>query len=221
VSQFQTSPNTGLISSNVALYWPWVKIQDPTQNNQIRSINPVGHIAGVFARTIRNRNVGKAPGGITDGALLGVVGLTKKTTQGDRDTLYPNRVNPLIDTPQTGLAVWGVRTIDITGQFRFINARLLFRFVEKSLFNATHFAIFENNGSALWERLRLTCTGFLLDLQASGHFAGNKPSDAFFVICDSSNNNSNSNATKIDIGIAPNKPGEFLIITLTQVAAKS
>jgi len=203
----------GRMSMWAALYWPWIKVSDPLSNNRPKLMPPMGHIAGVYARTDNNRNVGKSPGGTVDGALRFLLGLEYESTQGERDLVYPNKINPLVTGVQTGLAVWGVRTISPTSEWRYINARRLFMFLEKSIFEATHWIVFENNGPGLWTRIKAQIEGFLKALFNENYFAGNSPAQAFFVIVDDSNNppeSVNNGQVIIDIGIAPNKPAEFV-----------
>lgn len=212
----------GRFTNYAAMYWPWVKIADPLNNNRATVFPPLGHIAGIYARTDINRNVGKSPGGTVDGQLRFLVGLERNTTQGDRDFVYPAKINPLIASPQTGMAVWGVRQIALESQWRYINARRLFMFCEVSVFNATHWIVFENNGPGLWARIKLQLTSFLNNLFNDGYFAGTKPTDAFFVICDESNNpqsNIDAGVVIIDVGIAPNKPAEFVRFRFQQFTA--
>ncbi len=204
-----------------ALYWPWVRVADPLSNGRPLTMPAVGHIAGVYARTDSNRNVGKSPGGTVDGALNFLLGLETITTQADRDFVYPNRINPLISSPQTGLAVWGVRTMAGPSQseWRYISARRLFNFLEKSIFNATAWIVFENNGPALWTRIASQLNGFLTAMFNDGLFAGRTPSEAFFVIVDSSNNTAASidlGQVIIDVGVAPNRPAEFVRFRFAQ-----
>ena len=196
-----------------ALYWPWVKVADPLSNNRPLLMPPLGHVAGVYARTDNNRNVGKSPGGTVDGALRFLLGLEYESTQGERDLVYPNKINPLVTGVQTGLAVWGVRTISPTSEWRYINARRLFMFLEKSIFESTHWIVFENNGPGLWTRIKAQVEGFLKSLFNENYFAGNSPAQAFFVIVDDTNNppeSINNGQVIIDVGIAPNKPAEFV-----------
>jgi phage tail sheath protein FI len=203
----------GQFSKYSAMYWPWLKVADPTRGNRLVAFPPVSHVAGIYARTDTTRNVGKSPGGVIDGALRFLDSLELVPAQGERDLVYSNKINPLISSPQTGLAVWGVRTLSATSTWRYINARRLFMFLEKSIFNSTHWIVFENNGPPLWARIRAQLTGFLTGLFSDGLFAGNSPSEAFFVIVDDSNNTSatiNAGQVVIDIGVAPNKPAEFV-----------
>ena len=203
----------GRFSKFAALYWPHIRVADPLANGRPLTIPPLGHVAGIYARTDTTRNVGKAPGGTVDGALNFLLGLESEPTQGERDFVYPNKINPLISSPQTGLAVWGVRTIAIESEWRYINARRLFMFLEKSVYNATGWIVFENNGGGLWARISGQLNGFMNNLFNEGLFFGASPSDAFFVIVDETNNDADSiNAGQviIDVGAAPNRPAEFV-----------
>jgi phage tail sheath protein FI len=203
----------GRFSNFAAMYWPWIKIADPLTNGRPLTIPSLGHVCGIYARTDVNRNVGKSPGGTVDGQLSFLLGLESIPTQGERDYVYPNQINPFISSPQTGNAVWGVRTIAIDSTWRYINARRLFMFVEKSVYNSTFWIVFENNGPALWTRIKAQVAGFLLALYNDGYFAGSTPDQAFFVVCDDTNNTAATIALGqviVDVGIAPNKPAEFV-----------
>lgn len=207
-------------SKYAAMYWPWIKVTDPLNAAKTLTIPPLGWVAGVYARTDQTRNVGKAPGGTIDGALRFLTGLESDPDKGDRDLVYPLRVNPLINTTQTGLAVWGVRTLSPTNDvLRYVHAVRLFQFVEKSIFNSTFNFVFESITANLYGQLKTACTGFLLNLYTTGHFAGNSPTQAFFVICDETNNPpevANAGQVVVDIGIAPNRPGEFIRFRFSQ-----
>lgn len=204
-----------LQSSNfAAIYWPWIKVKDPLANNRPLTVPPLGHVAGVFARTDANKNAGKAPGGTIDGQLNYLIGLESIPTQTDRDTVYQNRINPFISTDLNGTAVWGVRTISADSRWKLINARRVFMFVEKSVFSLTQWAIFENNGPALWAKLKAQLTGFLTELYNQGYFAGSTPSEAFKVVIDTSNNDQSTidaGQLFIDISLRPFKSVEFIV----------
>ena len=203
-----------------AMYWPWIRVTDPTNAAKILTVPPLAWVAGIYSRTDATRNVGKAPGGTIDGALRFLTGLESDPDKGERDTVYPVRINPLINTTQTGLAVWGVRTMSPTNDvLRYINAVRLFQFVEKSIFNSTFGFVFESITSNLYAQIKTTIDGFLLNLYNTGHFAGSSPGAAFFVICDGTNNPpevANLGQVIVDIGIAPNRPGEFIRFRFSQ-----
>ncbi len=213
-------------STRGAYYWPFVQIYDTVRRAK-RIMTPAGHIAGVYARTDSDRNVGKAPAGITDGAIRGITGIARSAVNfepivpgdGTADTLYPARVNPLVSDPSTGMAVWGARTISLDPEWRYIQASRLFMFVEKSVYNALFWVVFENNGPALWVKSRAQINGFLGNLFADGYFAGTTPEEAYFVIADSSNNPQtavDAGLFTIDVGLAANKPAEFVRLRFQQ-----
>jgi hypothetical protein len=211
----------GRYSKYAACYWPWIKIADTLANGRPLTVPPLGHIAGVYARTDNNKNVGKAPAGTVDGALNYCIGLERIPTQTDRDLVSPARINSLVDSVQTGRAVWGTRTMASPSQseWRHINATRLFMFLEKSIVNSTHWVVFENNGPSLWTRITAQLSGFLGGLFQENYFAGTTPSEAYFVKCDSTNNTAETvEAGKviIDVGVAYNKPAEFVVFRFTQ-----
>jgi len=211
-------------TSYLAIYSPWIKIADPLNEGRAKLMPSCGHVAGVYARTDNNVNVGKAPAGITDGALNYCIGLESRFSKGERDVLYQARVNPLVDSPYTGRAVWGARTVSLDSEWRYIQARRLFIFCKKSTFNDTHWAVFENNDELLWSRIKLQLTGFLSNLYNDGYFKGATPSEAFEVIVDSSNNTQaqiDAGLVTVDVGIAPNKPGEFVRFRFSQKTANA
>lgn len=215
-----TAFRRGLTATNTrtAMYWPWVKVYDELTQS-VKTMTPVGHVAGCYARTDAIENIGKAPAGITDGQLYGITDIDKHLLLPDRDTLYQDKVNPLVADSTLGMVVWGARTTSLEFQWRYVNARRLFMYVEESVRNATQWVVFENNGSALWNKVKMQVGGFLSNLYADGYFAGNTPEEAYFVVCDSSNNPSSSvdnGFLYVDIGLAVNKPAEFVVFRFSQ-----
>lgn len=211
-------------TTRAALYHPWVRIADPLAQGRKLDFPPAAIIAGIYARTDINRNVSKAPAGITDGALRGIMELTYSTNKAQRDVIYPARVNPLVDEPQTGMCVWGARTLSLDSLWRYINVRRLFQFLEKSTFLATHWVVFENNDATTRTRVRLQMEAFLLFLFQQDYFTGKTPSEAFYVVCDESNNPPSVVDQGIlicDIAVAPKKPSEFVVFRFQQKTAQA
>jgi len=205
-------------SKRYAMYYPNVKVLDPLTAQSI-VFTPVGHVGGCYARTDINRNVAKAPAGITDGALRSILKLERTLKKSERDSVYPYRVNPLVDEPQTGTAVWGCRTGSLDPAWRYIQITRLFQFLEKSTFEATHWVCFENNNPSTRLRVKLQMEGFLLNLFNEGYFAGASPAEAFQVVCDKSNNPQtaiDAGLLYCDIAVSPEKPSEFVVFRFSQ-----
>jgi len=206
-------------SSYAALYGPHIRIKDPVTDSSL-DVPCGGHVAGVYARTDRIRNVGEAPAGVQKGQLNWLEGLEQTLGEQQVGVLTQNKINALVDWAQTGRCVWGARSLDISGgEWPYVQQRRLFMFVEKSVYQATHVHVFENNGPVLWARIRQQVTGFLTTLFNQGYLAGSSPSQAFFVICDETNNPQETvdmGLVFCDVGIAPNKPAEFLVFRFQQ-----
>jgi len=207
-------------SSYAALYYPWVTVADPlTADSRPLNVPPGGFIAGVFARTDTQRNVGKAPAGINDGKLLGCIGLERILEKGERDILYPVRINPLVASAQTGRAVWGQKTLSLDAEWGRIQARRLFIFLEKSIENASYWVVFENSGPSTWGRMLSQGNGFFSTLFRDGYFRGDTPSAAYKIVIDETNNPPEVMDQYIiiaDYYAAPNKAGEFIRLRFQQ-----
>lgn len=203
----------GSLSEYAAMYWPRIKIANELKEGAPKIVSQVGHVIGCYARTDIEKNVGKTPAGVDDGQINGIIELEFKTTKGDRDLVYPGALNPLREDAFVGRAVWGGKTLAITGDFTRVNARRLFIFLEKSVFNSTHDLVFENIGSQLYSKIKLRLDGFLGVLFEDGYFRGDTPEQAYRVVVDESNNPpavANARQVITDVYIAVNEPAEFI-----------
>jgi phage tail sheath protein FI len=209
---------------NAAIYYPNINyINDATGVPVLVPCS--GFVAGIYAKTAANKNVGKSPGGIVDGALDadGIIGPEFKVDLADRDRLYQARINPLMTSAATGFVVWGVRTLSKDTRWRYINARLLHNFLMYQLKLNLQWVVFENNGPALWVKVTTALEGFMSSLFRLGYFAGQSKEQAYFIKCDSRNNNQttvDAGRVIIDVGFSPSKPGEFVTFNLSQPASQ-
>lgn len=203
-----------------AIYYPNIYfLNEVTQRPELIPVSAFA--AGVYAKTANNKNIGKSPGGVEDGALdgEGTIGAEFRLELADRDALYQSRINPIISSNATGLAVWGVRSLSKDQRWRYINARQLHNFLMYSLSLNLQWAVFENNGPPLWAKIETALKGYMGSLFRLGYFAGETEAEAFFVKCNSTNNNATTIAQGkaiIDVGFSPNIPAEFVIFSLQQ-----
>lgn len=211
------------ISKNAAMYWPWVYITDPV-TNKTSLFPPLGHVAGVYARTINNKNVSKAPAGQDDGQLRFVVGCERELKDSEMAIVNPIGVNSILKRSTVGTAVWGARTLDVDSEWRYVQVRMLALFLEKSIYNSTHWINFENNDPELWGRIKFQLNAFFGNLFRAKYFSGVTEKEAFFIVCDETNNPQDSidaGRVFIDVGFAPKKPAEFVIFRLSQMTQTS
>lgn len=209
-------------TKNAAIYYPNVYfINDNTELPEL--IPASGFAAGVYAKTARNKNVGKSPAGIVDGALdaAGTVGPEFRLTRANQDDLYQSRINPLPTSAATGFVVNGARSLSKEPRWRYINARLLHIFLMYTTKLQLQWTVFENNGPQLWQKIETALRGYYGSLFRLGYFFGQNQEEAFFVKCNANNNSQvtiDQGRVNIDIGFSPNKPAEFVVFTLTQPA---
>jgi phage tail sheath protein FI len=210
-----------------ALYYPWMQIIDPTQRPDpgsapaTLSVPPSGFVAGIYARSDIQRGVHKAP------ANEVVFGLTKFETAinfGRQAVLNPEGINALRFFPGRSNRVWGARTMSSDPEWRYVNVRRLFIYLEHSIDKATQWAVFEPNNERLWRNIRQTIEDFLVVTWRTGALMGTKPEEAFFVRCDRSTmaqNDLDNGRLICEIGVAPTYPAEFVIFRIGQWTADS
>ncbi|HKJ67404.1 MAG TPA: phage tail sheath C-terminal domain-containing protein [bacterium] len=205
-------------SSYGALYWPWVRVLDPLTGRPI-SMPPSGAVVGSYSATDVRRGVHKAPAGIEDGFLNSVVGIEKIVTKGEHDLLNPAGVNVIRSFPGLGIVLWGARTVSQDAEWKYINVRRLFLFLEESIDEGTQWVVFEPNDPVLWARIVRNVSAFLRIQWLEGKLVGSKPEEAFFVKCDAETNPPESvdlGRVITVIGVAPSKPAEFVIFRIMQ-----
>ncbi|WP_369359801.1 phage tail sheath family protein [Streptomyces sp. cg2] len=201
-----------------ALYYPWVTV--PGVDGIPRTVVPSGHLAGVWARTDAERGVFKAP---ANQSLRGVLDLPTLLTDDQNGELNEKGVNCLRVFPGRGLLVWGARTRSRSRDWRYLNVRRLVSFLSDSIRQSSTWAVFEPNDDRLWGTLRHAVSSFLTDQWRQGALLGRTPDEAFYVICDRTNNTSatiDAGQVICDIGIAPVRPAEFVHFTITQIAGQ-
>ncbi len=211
-----------------AFYYPWIVVADPKTGRPV-SMPPGGHIAGMIARTDLARGVFKAPANeVVLGPLMQDAGdqgpLTQKVTDGLQAMLNPRGVNCFRDfrDSQRGVRMWGARTMSSNGQWKYLNVRRLFIYVEQSILQGTQWVVFEPNDPYTWNRVVSSVSAFLTTLWRSGGLVGATPQEAFTVTCDATTMTQDdiANGRLIClIGIAPVKPAEFVIFRFSQFTA--
>lgn len=205
-------------STRGALYYPFVRVLDPVTDREI-NLPPSGFVAGIYARNDVEHGVHKAPANeVVSGAIKFEVMINKA----QQDVLNPENINVLRFFEGRGYRVWGARTISSDPEWKYVNVRRYFLYLERSIERGTQWAVFENNGDALWANVRDTIEDFLYNEWNSGHLLGLKPEDAYFVRCDRTTmtqNDLDNGRLVCLIGVAPLRPAEFVIFRIGQWTA--
>jgi phage tail sheath protein FI len=200
-----------------ALYYPRVVVPDPLTGGQ-RVIGPSGHVLGIYARVDNTRGVHKAP---ANEVLLGISALETFVSRGQQEILNPRGINVLRDlrSDRRGLRVFGARCLTSEEEWVHVNVRRLFIFIEESLAEGSQWVVFEPNDQRLWQRVRDSISIFLEGVWRDGALMGAKKEEAFFVTCDRSTMDDDdilNGRLVVEIGIAPVRPAEFVILRIGQ-----
>jgi hypothetical protein len=211
-------------SSYAALYVPWVISPNPlaTAGSAIPAdiaVPPTGYVAGIYARSDENNGVSKAP---ANEVILGASRLERDISFAEQGLLNPLGINCLRYFPNRGYRVWGARTASSDPEFMYVNVRRYLIYLEHSIDQSTQWAVFENNGPALWSRVKDAIDSFLYNEFREGNLLGDSSSQAYFVRCDQTTMTQNDldNGRMIClIGVAVLKPAEFVIFRIGQITA--
>jgi phage tail sheath protein FI len=213
-----------LRDKNAALYFPRTEIPDPVNEFRLRSVAASGTMAGIYARIDSQRGVWKAPAGI-EAVLNGVAQLDTKLTDAENGVLNPLAINCLRTFPVYGSIAWGARTLvgadQMASEWKYVPIRRLALMLEESLFRGTKWVVFEPNDEPLWANIRLNVGAYMNSLFRQGAFQGATPKEAYFVKCDgetTSEDDRNKGIVNIQVGFAPLKPAEFVVISIQQIA---
>jgi uncharacterized protein len=222
------SHRPSVVSKYAAYYYPWLEVIDPPTGVTLM-IPPGGHVAGIYARSDIERGVHKAPANeVIRGLYVNqsdpASGLQLQISKGQQDILNPRGVNVLRNFPGRGNLVWGARTTSLDPEWKYVNVRRLFIFVEESIEESTPWVVFEPNDEPLWARVRRAVSGFLTRLWMDGMLQGRTREEAYFVRCDRTTmtqDDIDNGRLIVLIGIAPVKPAEFVIFRIGQWAGGS
>lgn len=202
-------------SSYSAIYGNWLKIFDRFAEKE-RWVPASGWAAAVMAFTDFSDAQWFAPAGLNRGILTNVIDVAVNPNKGQRDILYYNRINPIVDFTGEGIVIWGQKTLQSgASAFDRINVRRLFLYLEKSIRKMARYYVFELNDRFTRARFRGTVNPFMSTVQAR------RGCYDYLVVCDESNNPADSidrGEFNAEILVKPTRVAEFIELTFTAVA---
>jgi phage tail sheath protein FI len=205
-------------SEYAAIYYPWITIANPLDGTRL-DVPPAAYAAGIWARSDNARGVIKAP---ANEVVRSALDLETRLNKAQQELLNPEGVNCLRFFPGPGFLVWGARTISDDPEWKYLNIRRYFNYLEASIDRGTQWVVFEPNGPALWGSVRHTIEGFLLTEWKNGALLGAKPEQGFFVRCDASTmtpDDLDNGRLICLVGVSAVKPAEFVIFRISQWTA--
>ncbi len=210
-------------SEHAAIYFPFLRVDDPLAPGTIRSHPPSGAIAGLFARNDSRTGVWEAPAG-TDAGIAGAYGPSVVLSDAEHGQLNPIGVNVIRKFPVYGTVSFGSRTVNgldvASSDYKYVPVRRTANHIGRSLSEGLRWAVHKPNGEQLWSQIRLAANSFMQGLFRQGAFKGTSAREAYFVACDSSTTTPDDiqqGIVNVVVGFAPLRPAEFVVITLRQI----
>jgi hypothetical protein len=194
-------------TSYAATYWPWVRIIDPATGKHVW-VPASTVIPGVYAFNDKVSAPWFAPAGINRGGLSTVLQVELKLTQGNRDTLYANNINPIATLPKQGVVVYGQKTLQkAQSALDRVNVRRLMIELKSYIRQIADTVVFEQNTIATRNSFIARVNPYLEAIQQKQGLY------AYRVVMDDSNNGPaviDQNQLVGQIYIQPTRTAEFI-----------
>lgn len=193
------------------------KYQYDRYNDVYRWVPLCGDIAGTLAVTEQTRDSWWSNAGTSRGQIKNVVKLAFNPNKAQRDLLYKNSINPVVQQANSGTILFGDKTLlNKNSAFNRMNVRRLFIYLEKAIATAAKDILFEFNDEFTRSQFTNLVKPFLRDVQGRRGIY-----DSRFQ-CDENNNTGeiiDNNQLVADIYIKPAK--SINEIQLNMVAVRS
>ncbi len=199
----------GRDTSYAASYWPWLQTIDPDLGSLVW-VPASTMMPGVYAFNDRAGEAWFAPAGLNRGGLGTVVRAERKLTNGNRDDLYQDNVNPIATFPNTGVVVFGQKTMQKKASaLDRVNVRRLLIALKNYISQIADNLVFEANTIATRNNFLTQVNPYLESVQQrQGLYA-------FKVVMDESNNTPDvidRNQLIGQIYLQPTKTAEFIYL---------
>jgi hypothetical protein len=196
-------------TSYAASYWPWVQVVDPDTGRNVW-VPASTVIGGVYAFNDRVAEPWFAPAGINRGGLGTVIRAERKINSSQRDSLYLGKVNPIATFPNTGVVVYGQKTLQTKpSALDRVNVRRLLIALKSYIGQVANNLVFEQNTVATRNTFLAQVNPYLESVQQrQGLYA-------FRVIMNESNNTADvidRNELVGAIYLQPTKTAEFIYL---------
>ena len=213
----------GLVTNNTysAVYYPAGQTTEPVTGNTV--VVPASHMA--LYTYAYNDNISFqwfAPAGTTRGVVQNATAVGYITTenefkavalsQGQRDAMYTEKLNPITTFPGQGTIVFGQKTLHTTASsLDRVNVARLVAYLRDRFDELARPFLFEVNDVQTRARAKVAFERFLADILSR------RGLNDFAVVCDESNNTPariDRNEFYVDVAIEPSKAAEFIYIPI-------
>lgn len=203
-----------------AVYWPNLVVNNPASNapGATRIQTPTGAVLGLIALTDATRGIQKAPAGV-GARIAGALAPQVILGSADLDALNVAQVNAVRQLPGAGVVVMGARTLKSGASDRYVPIRRSLIYIKSNVIQLSQFAVFEPNTADTRAVVESTLERFLTEAWQRGVLKGTSATEAFYVVCDDSNNDATSvsqGIVNVEVGVSLITPAEFIVIKVGQ-----
>ena len=216
----------GLVTKNTysAVYYPSGQSTEPLGGATVAV--PPSHMAlYTFAYNDNISFQWFAPAGLTRGVVQNATSVGHITTegefkavsltQGQRDSMYTAKLNPITTFPGQGTVIFGQKTLHTTtSALDRVNVARLVAYLRDRFDELARPFLFEINDEQTRARAKVAFERFLADILSR------RGLNDFAVVCDTSNNTPariDRNEFYVDVAIEPSKAAEFIYIPIRLV----
>ena len=196
-----------LDSNYSAAYFPDVLIDDPYNNRPVSVPSSVA-VMGALSYNDSVAYPWFAPAGFNRAALDFVSNTDVRLNQGNRDSLYDSRINPIANFPNAGFVIFGQKTLQLTrSALDRVNVRRMMLEVKRVVSAIANKIVFEQNTPQTRSKFIALVTPLLSNIQIQQGI------DQFKVIMDSTNNSDidiENNVLNGRIVLVPTRAVEFI-----------
>lgn len=213
----------GLVGRNTyaAAYYPSVLTTNPATGDSV--VAPASHsVLYTYAYSDNVSYQWFAPAGLTRGVVqnasnVGYINaegdfVAVSLTQGSRDVMYENKLNPIARFPAEGIIVFGQKTLAAAASaLDRVNVARLTAYLRERFAVIGRPYLFEPNDANTRDNAKGTFDGFM------GNILAQRGVYDFAVVCDETNNTPariDRNELWIDVAIEPTKAAEFIYIPI-------
>lgn len=208
---------SGLTRSTFAFIDSGWKYQYDQWNNVYRWVPLNGDVAGLWARSDATNAPWWSAAGQKRGQILNCIKLAYNPGLNDRNVLYPNAVNPVVNLQGQGTQLYGDKTfINYASVFSRMNVRRLFIILEQTISQAAQAQLFEFNDVYTQSAFVNMVTPFLRQVK------GGRGITKFEVIADGRVNTPdiiNANKFAGQIYVVPNQSINYIMLSFVAVDA--
>jgi hypothetical protein len=199
-------------TSYAAAYWPWLYTVDPSTSNLVW-VPTATLIPRVYAQNDAIAYPWFAPAGINRGIMTSVINTERILTQGNRDLLYKNNVNPIANIATangSAITVFGQKTLQKrTSALDRVNVRRLLIELKNYISQVADTFVFEQNNEITRNNFLSLVNPYLSLVQQQQGLT------SFRVIMDETNNPPSvvdQNQLIGQIYLQPTRTAEFIIL---------